>query len=51
MVEDELATEALILIMVRLCSNFKYPVAYVLQDKCNTSVKDKLIEDYISLLC
>ena len=49
-VEDDLATEALVFLIVGLKSHFKHPVAYFLQKKCSAVVQVQLIRDCISLL-
>ena len=49
-VEDDLATEALVFLIVGLKSHFKHPVVYFLQNKCSAMVQVQLIRDYISLL-
>ena len=38
-VEDDLATEALVFLIVGLKSHFKHPVAYFLQNKCSAVFK------------
>ena len=47
---EQLATEALVLMISSLTGHFKHPVAYVFQDKCTTSVQAQIIKDCISLL-
>ena len=47
---DDLATEALVFLVVGLTGHFKHPIAYVLQDKYPAIVQAQLIKDCISLL-
>ena len=49
-VEDDLATEALVFLIIGLKSHFKHPVVYFLQNKCSAVVQVQLIRDCISLL-
>ena len=49
-VEDDLATEALVFLIIGLKTHFKHPVAYFLQNKCSAAVQAELIRDCISLL-
>ena len=48
--EDDLATEALVFLIIGLKAHFKHPVAYFLQNKCSAAVQAQLIRDCISLL-
>ena len=48
--EDELATEALVFMVVRMTEHWKHPIAYVLQNKCLAAVQTQLIHDCIGLL-
>ena len=48
--EDELATEALVFMVVRMTGHWKHPIAYVLQNKCSAAVQTQLIRDCIGLL-
>ena len=47
---DELATKALVFLVVGMTGHFKHPICYVLQDKCTAIVQAQLIKDCISLL-
>ena len=47
---EQLATEALVLMISSLTGHFKHPVAYVLQDKCTVSVQAQIIKDCISFI-
>ena len=47
---DNLATEALVFMIVGVSGHFKHPIAYVLQDKCPGIVQAQLITDCLSLL-
>ena len=47
---DNLATEALVFMIVGVSGLFKHPIAYVLQDKCPGIVQAQLITDCLSLL-
>ena len=49
-VPDDLATEALVFMIVGVNGHFKHPIAYALQDKCTGSVQAQLIKDCIGLL-
>ena len=49
-VENDLATEALVFLIIGLKSHFKHPVTYFLQNKCSAVVHAQLIRDCISLL-
>ena len=49
-VPDNLATEALVFMLVCVTCNFKHPIAYVLQDKSTGAVQAQLINDCMSLL-
>ena len=48
--EDELATEALVFMVVGMTGHWKHPIAYVLQNKCSAAVQAQLIRDCIGLL-
>ena len=48
--EDELATEALVFMVVGMTGHWKHPIAYVLQNKCSAAVQTQLIRDCIGLL-
>ena len=47
---EDLATEALVFMVVGITDHFKHPIAYFLQNKCTVPVQGQLIKDGISLL-
>ena len=47
---EDLATEALVFMVVGITGHFKHPIAYFLQNKCTAPVQGQLIKDGISLL-
>ena len=49
-VPDDLATEALVFMIVGVNGHFKHSIAYALQDKCTGLVQAQLIKDCIGLL-
>ena len=48
--EDELATKALVFMVVGMTGHWKHPIAYVLQNKCLAAVQLQLIHYFIGLL-
>ena len=49
-VPTDLATDALVFMIVGLSGNFKHPIGYMLYNKLTASVQAQLIKDCISLL-
>ena len=47
---EEPATDVLVFMVVGMTGHWKYPIAYVLQDKCSAYVQAQLIKDCIGLL-
>ena len=49
-VSTDLATDALVFMIVGLSGHFKHPIGYVLYNKLTASVQTQLIQDCIRLL-
>ena len=48
--EENMASEALVIMISGITGHWKHPVAYFLQDKYSAVVQAKLIKDFIGLL-